>query len=271
MNLLESKDVIKNLKTNQNEAKFSNEYINDVLVRLAYNSSAIEGNTISLADTVTIILHDTIPSNTSKREFFEIDNHRGAYDYVLKNVANKEELTVGKVKDVHERLTDRLQYDKGQFKTSTNRILGADFQTTPPAQVSHAMQQWVDNLNFRLENAKTVDEKLYAIAEQHIQFERIHPFSDGNGRTGRMLMNYSLLENNLPPLVIDVKEKGLYVNLLAKQDVDGFVQFMKPTLEKEMEIMEAFINKENNQIKYPENEPNEKNIKRDEVEDEREL
>ncbi|PEB42228.1 cell filamentation protein Fic [Bacillus pseudomycoides] len=249
---MESKDVIKSLKVNSNDNSFSNEYLSDVLVRLAYNSSAIEGNTISLADTATIILHNTIPSQTNKREFFEIDNHRGAYDYILKSVANKDPLTVGKVKDIHERLTDRLQHDKGQFKTATNYIKGADFKTTPPEQVPFAMQQWVDNLNFRLENAKTIDEKLYAVADQHIQFERIHPFSDGNGRTGRILMNYSLLENNLPPLVIDVKEKGKYINVLAKQDVDGFVEFMKPTLEKEMERIEAFMYKESNQIHYNE-------------------
>lgn len=74
-----------------------------------------------------------------------------------------------------------------------------------------------------MENASTDKEKLEGILDTHIQFERIHPFSDGNGRTGRVLMNYSLLQEGFPPLIIEKETKATYIELLAKQDLNGFM------------------------------------------------
>lgn len=72
-------------------------------------------------------------------------------------------------------------------------IVGAEFQTASPAETSALIAQLVDNLQYRLNNAETSNNKLLAILDYHIQFERIHPFSDGNGQTGRIIMMYSLL------------------------------------------------------------------------------
>ena len=110
--------------------------------------------------------------------------------------------------------------------------------------------QLVDNLQYRLETAKTTDDKLLAILDTHIQFERIHPFSEGNGRTGRMIMNYSLLQEGFPPLIIEKETKAQYVELLATQDVDSFLAFAIDTLKKETKRMTAFQNMEQDQIKY---------------------
>ena len=93
------------------------------------------------------------------------------------------------IKEIHADLTDRLQYDKGQFKKNENMIIGAEFQAATPGETPFLIQQLVDNLEYRLENAATEEEKLESILDTHIQFERIHPFSDGNGRIGRVLMN----------------------------------------------------------------------------------
>lgn len=108
----------------------------------------------------------------------------------------------------------------------------------------------IDNLEYRLESAKSDEEKLIAIIDTHIQFERIHPFSDGNGRTGRMVMNYSLLQQGFPPLIIEKETKAQYIEFLGTQDVDGFVQFAREILEKEKKRMRAFKNQEQEQIKY---------------------
>ena len=88
-----------------------------------------------------------------------------------------------------------------------------------------------------------------AILDTHIQFERIHPFSDGNGRTGRMMMNYSLLQEGFPPLIIEKGTKAQYVEILATQDVDSFVTFAKSTLDKETKRMIAFQNMDQEKIK----------------------
>ncbi len=82
--------------------------------------------------------------------------------------------------------------NKGAFKTTDNTILGASFETTPHFQVPMAIKEWCDNLNYKMKTLQDKEEKLKAILEQHILFERIHPFSDGNGRVGRMLIFIAL-------------------------------------------------------------------------------
>ena len=225
------------------------EYLQDVLVRLAHHSSAIEGNTISLPDTVSIILHDTIPGGYSKREFFEIENHRDAFNYVIERLQDKEPMNITLIKEIHAKLMDRLLIDRGQFKTVENIIQGADFLTAAPHETPMLMQQWVDNLNYQLEYAKSDKEIIRVVTDFHIQFERIHPFSDGNGRTGRMLMNYSLMQKDLPPLIIQSSDRAKYTNLLAKQDIDGFTDFAYELIKEEAQRMQRFMHKEQAQIK----------------------
>lgn len=79
---------------------------------------------------------------------------------------------------------------------------------------------------------------------------RIHPFSDGNGRAGRIVMMYSLLQEGFPPLIIEKETKAQYVDFLANQDVEGFFQFTKERLDKEQKRMQAFQNMDEERIKY---------------------
>lgn len=241
--------------------QMTQDYLEDILVRLAHHSSAIEGNTITLPETVTIILNDTLPNNSkiTRREFYEVDNHQQAFEYMIHLIRNHEKLSVSVVKDIHKLLTDRLQYDKGQFKTEENYIKGAEFNTTSPEQVPQMMEQLVGNLNYRLDVATTEESILAAILETHIQFEKIHPFSDGNGRTGRMVMNYSLLAHNLPPLIIKKSEKNTYMQILAEaqvkvfpsiEDVENFTTFAKTIIDEEKKRMNSFSNVQSKQIDY---------------------
>ena len=231
--------------------KMPQNYLDDMLVRLAHHSAGIEGNTISLPATVSIILNGTLPisSGATVREFYEIENHKQAFSNMLDHLESNDTLSVSIIKEVHVDLTDRLQYDKGQFKKNENLIIGAEFQTASPSETPFLVQQLVDNLEYRLENAATDEEKLERILDAHIQFERIHPFSDGNGRTGRVIMNYSLLQEGFPPLIIEKETKATYIELLAKQDLDGFMSFAKEILAKEQKRMKAFQNMDQEQIK----------------------
>lgn len=235
------------------------DYLEDILVRLAHHSSAIEGNTITLPETVTIILNDTLPnnSNITRREFYEVDNHQQAFEFMIHSIRDDEELSVSIIKDIHELLTDRLQHDKGKFKTEENYIKGADFSTALPEQVPQLMEQLIGNMNYRLDAASTDEEILAAVLETHIQFEKIHPFSDGNGRTGRMVMNYSLLANDLPPLIIKKSEKNEYMQILGEaqvkvfpsnEDIEKFIAFAKPIMKEEERRMNSFSNKASKQI-----------------------
>lgn len=229
----------------------TSDYFEDILVRLAHHSAGIEGNTISLPATVSIIVNGTLPisSGATVREFYEIENHKQAFDRMTNHLINDDKLSIEIIKEIHSDLTDRLQYDKGEFKKNENMILGAEFQTASPAETPLLVKQLVDNLQYRLEIAKKSNDKLLAILDTHIQFERIHPFSDGNGRTGRMMMNYSLLQEGFPPLIIEKETKAQYVELLATKDVDSFLSFAKSTLDKESKRMEAFQNVDQVKIK----------------------
>lgn len=75
-------------------------------------------------------------------------------------------------------------------------------------------------------------------------------FSDGNGRTGRVLMNYSLLQEGFPPLIIEKETKATYIELLANQNLEGFLKFAEEILEKEKQRMQAFENMKEEQIDF---------------------
>ena len=224
------------------------EYIDDLLVRIAYHSSAIEGNTISLADTVTILLHETIPGKVSKREFYEIENHKQALESVIDQLENNESLSLNIVRGIHTQLMDHLNFDRGMWKTHDNAIVGADFNTASAHDVPYLMKQWIDNLNYRLHQSKTDEEKIKHILEMHIDFERIHPFSDGNGRTGRLLIIYSLLEHDISPMIIPVELKSDYIRFLANKDSEGLYNLLSPIILEESKRRNAFENKEKTSI-----------------------
>ncbi|MFS0593233.1 Fic family protein [Cytobacillus horneckiae] len=219
------------------------DYLEDVLVRIAHHSSAIEGNNISLPDTVSILLFNMVPSQVRLCELYEVDNHREAFDYVINQIQNEQPLTINTIKDVHHLLTNKLQHDRGQFKTSQNAIKGANFMTAMPEDTPYLMGQWVGNLNYQLDQASDREEIMKIIGDFHIQFERIHPFSDGNGRTGRLVLNYSLFQNGIPPLIIEAKDKAIYFNILANQDIDKFLSFAMPLIKAEDDRLNRFANK----------------------------
>lgn len=218
-------------------------YLDDVLVRMAYHSSAIEGNTISLSETVSIILEDTIISpekGIKMREFYEIANHKQAFDYIISALNNDEPFSERVIKKIHEMLLDRIQLDKGQFKATQNAIIGATFETAKPHEVPNLILQWIDNTLYRLGIAKNIDDVAEVLAESHIQFERIHPFSDGNGRTGRMISIFLALMTGYAPIVVKVDDRALYITLLSREDTTGLAKLFKESMEYEAERMTQF-------------------------------
>lgn len=220
--------------------KFSEAYRDDVLVRMAYHNSAIEGNTITLPETVSILLDGTTPGNKSIREFYEIENHREAFQYILNLYGHAEKLTVPMIKNMHSLLLDRLQHDRGNFKKNQNAIVGAEFKTASPEQTPMLMEQWVENTNYQLSHADSFEDKLHILAESHIVFERIHPFSDGNGRTGRLVLMYqSLMEFGVPIVMIN-NNRAIYIQALANQDIEALSSMFHESIRYEKERIEQF-------------------------------
>ena len=150
------------------------EYMEDILVRMAHHSTAIEGNTLTQAETVSILIYNFIPRDMSEREYYEVKNYRKAFNALLE--ADKK-ITTQLIKKYNKIIMENLHELNGKFKTTQNIILGAEFETTKPYLVPFEIENWCNNLSYRLENAKTNEEKVETIMEQHIKFEKIHPFN----------------------------------------------------------------------------------------------
>ena len=209
------------------------EYFLDLSVRMTHHSNAIEGNTLTLNETATIILDSTIPGSKSVREVFEVLNHKKAIDYMISELENEKKLDIYMIKNINKEILDRLNDNAGNFKNSSNAIIGADFETSTPSQAPVLTKNWIENLNYRLELCKNNDEKLLEILHSHIEFERIHPFSDGNGRTGRLIMLYLCFQEKMSPFVIEKSDRALYMTYLREQNVEIIFERIKELQEFE--------------------------------------
>ena len=199
---------------------------------MAYHSSAIEGNTITLPETVSIILENTLPSSRKGiREFYEIENHKQAFEFLFDNINNNVELNIDLILNMHKYLVDR---------SSQNAIVGAEFQTASPTETPYLIRQWIDNTNYRLNNTDKDNEILSILADTHIQFERIHPFSDGNGRCGRLLLLYLGIKYLNSPLIISKENRAEYMEYLAEQNIEGLSSLLNNSLEFEKERVSHF-------------------------------
>ena len=217
------------------------EYMEDMLVRMAHHSTAIEGNTLTQAETISILIHNFIPRDMSEREYYEVKNYRKAFNTLLE--ADRK-ITTELIKKYNKYIMENLHDLNGKFKTTQNLILGAEFEPTKPYLVPFEIENWCNNLSYRLDNAKTNEEKVEIIMDQHIKFEKIHPFNDGNGRTGRLLIIHSCLKEELEPIIIPKEEKGKYINLLASENLKELTKWALQLQEKERDRIEKFSNKE---------------------------
>jgi len=217
------------------------EYMEDILVRIAHHSTAIEGNTLTQAETISILIHNFIPRDMSEREYYEVKNYRKAFNTLLE--ADRK-ITTELIKKYNKYIMENLHDLNGKFKTTQNLILGAEFEPTKPYLVPFEIEDWCNNLSYRLDNAKTNEEKVEIIMDQHIKFEKIHPFNDGNGRTGRLLIIHSCLKEDLEPIIIPKEEKGKYINLLASENLKELTKWALQLQEKERDRIEKFSNKE---------------------------
>ena len=204
------------------DLKLSCSYVDDMLVRTAHHSTAIEGNTLTQYEAKCILLDGIIPRAMDEREFYEVKNYKKYMGFLTDNYPK--EITVQIIKDTHSYLLQDIREDKGAFKTVRNVIIGTDFIPTEPYLVPAELKNWCHTLENRLNISNTVEEKIEVIMEQHLRFERIHPFSDGNGRTGRALIVHSCLQQGIAPIIIRKSDRQLYMNLLSELDIKGLTE-----------------------------------------------
>ena len=120
------------------------EYFLDLSVRMTHHSNAIEGNTLTLNETATIILDSTIPGSKSIREVFEVLNHKRAIDYMISELENDKKLDIYVIKSINKEILDRLNDNAGNFKRNSNAIIGANFETSTPSQAPILTKNWIE-------------------------------------------------------------------------------------------------------------------------------
>lgn len=217
------------------------EYMLDLCIRMAHHSTAIEGNTLTQDETASIILDNYIPRAIKDREFYEVRNYKYLLPYFIEKLKSNTKIDLELIKFFHSFIMKDLHEEAGKFKTLENAIIGADFETAKPYLVSSLLKDMCDNLYYKLENSKNDEEKIKAILQSHIHFEKIHPFSDGNGRIGRLLIAYSCFEHNLTPIVIPKEEKAYYISYLRANKIDDvMIDFIKKIQKEEQQRIEKF-------------------------------
>lgn len=220
----------------------NSEYLDDFLSRFTYNTNAIEGCTITLAQTVSIIVNGYVSSGANVREIYEVENHKKAYEYMIDNISIP--LDVDYIRDLHKILMDRIHHEAGMFKKNDNAILGASFETTKKELVLQEMKFWVEDIYQELSGENRRSKICEIIARYHIRFEKIHPFADGNGRIGRLLINKLLIEKELLPVVILNEEKHEYYEYLANENSEKLGVLLESLISVEENRKMLFKNSE---------------------------
>jgi Fic family protein len=170
----------------------------DLRVLLTYHSNAIEGNTLTLRETQIVIEYGMTIHGHSLREYLEAANHAQAYSYLLTLVDRQIPITRETVLTFHHLVMDKILEDKGQFRTVPVYIRGANMTPPPAWQVPSLMLEWVS----WLDGEGLQYEPIIRAAIAHHGFEAVHPFTDGNGRVGRLLLNLMLMREGYPPALL---------------------------------------------------------------------
>ncbi len=188
-------------------------------IELTYTSNAIEGNTLSRAETALVVEKGLTIGGKSITEHLEATNHAAALDFVKEQIKRKpSELKEKDVLKIHEIILSRIsKEDSGLYRRVPVRISGSAVVLPNPKKVQDLMDEfflWLKK-----------ETKLHAVelaAEAHYRFVTIHPFIDGNGRTGRLLMNMILMMKGFPPAIIRKNDRLAYIKSLEKpQLVNG--------------------------------------------------
>ena len=214
--LRKRKRSITNVLIDQKNNKISGSIYNKLQVDFAYNSNHIEGSKLSFEQTQYIFETKTISGeNINLNDLLETINHFRCFDYIIDTYDKK--LNESYIKHIHKLLkqdtfsSQSMEAIVGEYKKYENVI--GDMKTTTPKLVSSHMKKLLDKYNKK--NKHSFEE----LIEFHVEFERIHPFYDGNGRVGRLILFKECLKEKIVPFIIDDKFKREYYNGLKKWQV----------------------------------------------------
>lgn len=184
----------------------------EFIIEYTYNSNAIEGNTLTLRETDLVLRGLTIDQKPLK-DHLEAVGHKEAFDFVSELVKNNVPISESVIKQIHYLVLADKKDDRGVYRKIPVRIMGAKHEPVQPYLIEPRMKQLLQDFNESTEHIVT------KLARFHIEFESIHPFIDGNGRTGRLLVNLELMKVGFPPIDIKFSDRIAYYNAFDEYHV----------------------------------------------------
>ena len=212
-------------------------------VEYAHNSTAIEGNTLTLIQTKAVIEDGLSVGRKMLREIYEVVNHAKAFAYVQKCVTDKKPLDENTVKDIHALLMHDI-IAGGVYRNVEVRISGAGHKPPAPSEMYRQVKSFYSDLAYKYEN-----NAIELAAWTHAEFVRIHPFTDGNGRTSRMIMNYQLMLNGFLPVSVAKENRLEYFDALEAYAVNGNLEpFSEMIAGLEKQRLEEYVSAAEEQV-----------------------
>ena len=210
----------------------------EFLVEFTYNSNAIEGNTLTLRETALVLEGVTIDKKPLK-DHLEAVGHRDAFLYVQQLVTQKLQMSEKIIKDIHSLVLMDRPDDKGVYRRIPVTIMGAYHAPPQPYLVPVQMEEFI---------AKQKEVRRHPIENAaifHLEFEGIHPFIDGNGRTGRLLINLMLMQQGYPPIDVKFADRrryyacfdSYYKEQTAAAMVEMVSEYLEERLKRYLEIL----------------------------------
>ncbi|MEE0265748.1 MAG: Fic family protein [Acutalibacteraceae bacterium] len=184
----------------------------EFIIEYTYNSNAIESNTLTLRETDLVLKGLTIDQKPLK-DHMEAVGHKEAFEFVTELVKENTPISEYIIKQIHFLVLADKKDDRGVYRRIPVRIMGAQHEHVQPYLIKPKMEQLIREFNESTEHIVT------KLARFHIEFEGIHPFIDGNGRTGRLLVNLELMKAGYPPIDIKFTDRILYYNAFDEYHV----------------------------------------------------
>jgi Fic family protein len=171
----------------------------EFMIENTYNSNAIEGNTLTLRETALILQEGITIAEKPVRDHLEAIGHKDAFEYVISLTNNDAALTERIIKEIHSLVLMNDPRNRGAYRGIGVTIMGAVHTPPEPYLVPGQMEQLLADYDSMKRDKHVIE----AAAEFHLRFEGIHPFIDGNGRTGRLILNLELIKAGL--LTVNIK------------------------------------------------------------------
>lgn len=205
----------------------SQSVLNDFLITLTYHTNSIEGSTVTFADTQAMLIEKKTFSNYSLREQIEVANHKKAFFEML-SLCKQKGISVKQIEKLHKILMAGLLDNAGIFRYHSVRILGSQTATANYLKIPILVENFVEDFNIHKPDT------LQHFAQSHATFEKIHPFSDGNGRIGRLLLILHAFQNGYPPILLPKERKYAYYQALQSAQLREDYSFLEMMISEEV-------------------------------------